>query len=194
MKPKHSREENISVESFENLVKRLADMNHAEFVAENFGVGDNTWKQIMFIVFWLKTYFDESAFLTNEHHTSKGCFFHKLLKHELRIFGQSKVMQLNTAETCTDSNGASEVSTSEAIEHFIWKRSHKYMKACNIIMTKAYNKQQKPDWIEFWSFSKDLDFVLLASTHSKPFSLLKKCYMSPPEAWGCFTQVFIYWG
>jgi len=42
-------------------------------------------------------------------------------------------MQLNTAETCTDSNGASEASTSEAIEHF-WKRSHKYMKACNIIM------------------------------------------------------------
>jgi len=28
-------------------------MNHAEFVAENFGVGDNAWKQIMFIVFWL---------------------------------------------------------------------------------------------------------------------------------------------
>jgi len=38
---KHFSEENISVESFENLLKRLADMNHAEFVAENFGVGDN---------------------------------------------------------------------------------------------------------------------------------------------------------
>jgi len=38
---------------------------------------------------------------------------------ELNIIGQSKVMQLNTAETCTGSNGASEVSTSEAIEHFI---------------------------------------------------------------------------
>jgi len=51
--------------------------------------------------------------------------------------------QLNIAETCTDSNGASEASTSEAIEHLIQKRSNKYMKACNIIMTKLYNKQQK---------------------------------------------------
>jgi len=41
LKPKHFSEENISVESFENLLKRLADMNHTEFVAENFGVGDN---------------------------------------------------------------------------------------------------------------------------------------------------------
>ena len=41
LKPKHFSKENISVESFENLLKRLADMNHAEFVAENFGVGDN---------------------------------------------------------------------------------------------------------------------------------------------------------
>ena len=41
LKPKHFSEENISVESFENLLKRLTDMNHAEFVAENFGVGDN---------------------------------------------------------------------------------------------------------------------------------------------------------
>jgi len=54
-------------------------------------------------------------------------------------------MQLNTAETGTDSNGASEVSTSEAIEHFIQKRSHKYMRACNIIKTNLYNKQQKRD-------------------------------------------------
>ena len=37
---------------------------------------------------------------------------------ELNIIGQSKVIRLNTAETCTGSNGASEVSTSEAIEHF----------------------------------------------------------------------------
>jgi len=29
-------------------------------------------------------------------------------------------MQLNTAETCTDSNGAAKVSTSEAIEHFVY--------------------------------------------------------------------------
>jgi len=29
-------------------------------------------------------------------------------------------MWLNTAETCTDSNGASEASTSEAIEHFVY--------------------------------------------------------------------------
>jgi len=41
LKPKHFSEENISVESFENLLKRLADMNHVEFVADNFGVGDN---------------------------------------------------------------------------------------------------------------------------------------------------------
>jgi len=26
-------------------------MNHAEFVADNFGVGDNARKQIMFVVF-----------------------------------------------------------------------------------------------------------------------------------------------
>jgi len=120
LKPKHFSEENISVESFENLLKRLADMNHAEFVAGNFGVGDNAWKQIMFIVSRLETYFDESAFVSNEHHTLKVCFFHKLLRHELHIFGQSKVIQLNTAETCTDSNGVSEVSTSEAIEHFVY--------------------------------------------------------------------------
>ena len=41
LKPKHFSEETISVESFEHLLKRLADMNHAEFVAENFGVVDN---------------------------------------------------------------------------------------------------------------------------------------------------------
>jgi len=40
LKPKHFSEENISVESFENLLKRLADMNHTEFVAENFGDND----------------------------------------------------------------------------------------------------------------------------------------------------------
>ena len=48
----------------------------------------------------------------------KFAFFHKLSRHELRTFGQSKVMRLNTAEICTGSNGASEASTSEAIEHF----------------------------------------------------------------------------
>jgi len=37
---------------------------------------------------------------------------------ELNILGQSKVMRHNKAETCTDSNGASEASTSEAIAHF----------------------------------------------------------------------------
>jgi len=41
LKPKHFSEENISVESFENVLKRLADMNHVEFVAENFGLGYN---------------------------------------------------------------------------------------------------------------------------------------------------------
>jgi len=41
-KPKHfSEDSNISEESFENLLKKLAHMNHAEFAAENFGVGDN---------------------------------------------------------------------------------------------------------------------------------------------------------
>ena len=29
-------------------------------------------------------------------------------------------MQLNTAETCAESNGAREASTSEAIEHFFY--------------------------------------------------------------------------
>jgi len=39
LKPKHSSDDSdISDESFKNLLKRLADMNHAEFVAENFGV------------------------------------------------------------------------------------------------------------------------------------------------------------
>jgi len=42
--------------------------------------------------------------------------FKNILGGELRFFGQSKVMRLNTAETCTDSIEASEVSTSEAIE------------------------------------------------------------------------------
>ena len=38
LKPKHfSEDSDISDESFKNLLKRLADMNHAEFVAENFG-------------------------------------------------------------------------------------------------------------------------------------------------------------
>ena len=50
LKPKHFSKENVFVESFKNLLKRLADMNHAEFVADNFGVSDNAWKQIMFVV------------------------------------------------------------------------------------------------------------------------------------------------
>ena len=40
LKPKHFSEENISEESFENLLKRLDDMNHSEFGAENFGDND----------------------------------------------------------------------------------------------------------------------------------------------------------
>jgi len=41
LKPKHFSEDlNISDESFKNLLKRLADMNHAEFVADNFGDND----------------------------------------------------------------------------------------------------------------------------------------------------------
>jgi len=51
--------------------------------------------------------------------------FKNIQGDELNITGQSKVMRLNTAETCTDSNGASEASTFEAIEHFC-KRSHNY--------------------------------------------------------------------
>ena len=39
LKPKHfSGDSDISEESFKNLLKKLADINHAEFVAENFGV------------------------------------------------------------------------------------------------------------------------------------------------------------
>ena len=41
LKPKHFSEENISVELFKNLKKRLAEMDHEAFVADNFGVGDN---------------------------------------------------------------------------------------------------------------------------------------------------------
>ena len=41
LKPNHFSEDlNISDESFKNLLKRLADMNHAEFVADNFGDND----------------------------------------------------------------------------------------------------------------------------------------------------------
>jgi len=41
LKPKHFSEDiNISEESFENLLKKLAHMNHAEFVTENFGDND----------------------------------------------------------------------------------------------------------------------------------------------------------
>ena len=39
LKPKHfSEESDISDESFKDLFEKLADINHAEFVAENFGV------------------------------------------------------------------------------------------------------------------------------------------------------------
>jgi len=42
LKSKHFSEDlNISEKSFENLLKKLARMNYAEFVAENFGAGDN---------------------------------------------------------------------------------------------------------------------------------------------------------
>jgi len=37
LKPKHFSEENISEESFKILLKRLADIDHEAFVAENFG-------------------------------------------------------------------------------------------------------------------------------------------------------------
>jgi len=41
LKPKHfSDYSDISDESFETLLKKLADMNHAKFVAENFGDND----------------------------------------------------------------------------------------------------------------------------------------------------------
>ena len=42
LKPKHFSENlEISNESCQSLLKKLALMNHAEFVAENFGVCDN---------------------------------------------------------------------------------------------------------------------------------------------------------
>jgi len=41
LKPKHFGEDSdISDESFQSLLKKLDDMNHAEFVAENFGDND----------------------------------------------------------------------------------------------------------------------------------------------------------
>ena len=40
LKPKYFGKENVSDKSFEYLLKRLADMNHAKFVAENFGDND----------------------------------------------------------------------------------------------------------------------------------------------------------
>jgi len=41
LKPKHfSENSDISEKSFKNLLKKLADINHAEFVAENIGVND----------------------------------------------------------------------------------------------------------------------------------------------------------
>ena len=41
LKPKHfGKGPDISVESFENLLKKLAHMNHAEFVAEDFWDND----------------------------------------------------------------------------------------------------------------------------------------------------------
>jgi len=41
LKPKHfSKGSEIFEKSFENLLKRPADMNHAEFAAENFGDND----------------------------------------------------------------------------------------------------------------------------------------------------------
>jgi len=41
LKPKHfSEDSDISEESFENLLKKLAHMNHAKFVAETFGDND----------------------------------------------------------------------------------------------------------------------------------------------------------
>jgi len=39
LKPKHfGKDSDNSEESFKNLFKKLVDINHAEFVAENFGV------------------------------------------------------------------------------------------------------------------------------------------------------------
>jgi len=42
IKPKHFNETgDISEESFKILLKKLADMDHSAFMAENFGMGDN---------------------------------------------------------------------------------------------------------------------------------------------------------
>jgi len=70
--------------------------------------------------------------------------FKNLQSSELNIIGQSKVMQLNSAETCTDSNGASEASTSEAIEHF-WFIHNFHTNVANNIE----NKHIEIEWTEF---------------------------------------------
>jgi len=49
-------------------------------VAENVGVGDNAWKQIMFIVLKTINIFWRKCFVTNEHHTLKACFFSQTFK------------------------------------------------------------------------------------------------------------------
>jgi len=42
LKPKHFGEDSdISEESFKNLLKKVAGINHAEFVAKNFEVNEN---------------------------------------------------------------------------------------------------------------------------------------------------------
>jgi len=42
LKPKHfGKGSKISEQSFKILLNKVADKNYAEFVAENFGVGDN---------------------------------------------------------------------------------------------------------------------------------------------------------
>ena len=64
------------------------------------------------------------------------------------------------------------------------------MRACNI-MTNLYNKQQKRDWIEFRSFSKYLDFVLLASIQPKSFFLLLISKIKKNAINQCFHDIFL---
>ena len=78
LKPKHfSKNLEISNESFQSLLKKVTKIDHDAFVAENFGVGDNVWKQIMLIVFKAVNIFWRKCFVTNEYHTLNVCSFQK---------------------------------------------------------------------------------------------------------------------
>ena len=83
---------------------------------------------------------EESAFVTNEHHTLNVCFSKNTQGGEVLIIGQS----LNDTQWSK-------------------QRSHKYMRACNKIMTNSYI-QKTETWVEYSRAQvfcpKDLDFTL----------------------------------